>query len=256
LVLVLAALCVWAARTRAEPEGRPDRTGDGLPPPVFAVSFDAGDAQADTAPANREAKLVTHGKCASELEFEPGRRGKGLLVGRDRPAVHYEPGRLPLTAGTWMAWFQPRGWTIGKGTRNSLFMFLPVEGRGYFGVQQCFEITPEREAVFGLWFSYFPEQRGNYVRYRASVADPDQWRLATLRWSGTRFWLSLDDGPAAEVRRPRPLRDGDLSGIVVLGSPFSTDRTVIDEVRIYDRRLSNEQVRQVWEGEAAGEQRQ
>ena len=221
-----------------------------LPTPVFAVDFDGGDATADISLGSPKATPQTFGKAEKRLHLVPGRRGRGLLIGRGLAGVRYEPGNLPLAAGTWLVWFRPQGWAVGKEVRNLLFLVQPVSDRGYFGVQKDFDITPDGVATFGVWLSRFPGERGSSLRYRAPGFGKDCWHLAALRWRGRRFWVSIDNGPPGELRRRRPLRLADTSGVVVCGSPYSGERTVIDDVCIYDRCLSRERVWRVWQGQA------
>ena len=76
-----------------------------------------------------------------------------------------------------------------------------------------------------------------------------------MRWRGRRFWVSIDDGPPGELRRRRPLRFADTSGIIGFGTPFSGERAVIDDVCIYDRCLSHDQIRAIWRAEAMRRER-
>lgn len=246
MAALLASLLVVSAGPPAEPEAGSVR----LPAPVFAVDFDGSDATADVAVGSPKATPQTYGKAEKELRFVPGRRGQGLLIGRGLAAVCYGRGNLPLAAGTWLVWFRPQDWAIGKEVRNLLFLVQPVPDRGYFGVQKDFEITPDGVATFGVWLSRFPGERGSSIRYRAPGFAKDCWHLAALRWRGRRFWVSIDDGPPGELRRRHPLRVTDTSGVTVYGSPFSRERTVIDDVCIYDRCLSHSQVRRIWQGQS------
>jgi hypothetical protein len=243
----------WLLGSAAAAAAAPGRGPRVLPPPVLAVSFDAGDADADVAPVSRTARLVTHGKCAARLCLVPGRRGQGLLVGPGRPAVAYEPGDLPLAAGTLLFWLKPQDWAVGREATNLLFLVSPREGCGYFGLQKVFAMTPDGRATLAAWCSRFPGQRGSSVRFEADGFHEPRWRLAALRWRGRRFWASLDAGPPAELRRPRPLRAGDISGILAFGSPFSGDATVLDDIRLYDRCLSDAQLRRIWQAESVGQ---
>ena len=221
--------------------------------PVYYISFDkviqadfggTGSAATSTGDGSTEAVGMKgrlspkSGKVAADKLLVPGISGKAFSSGKDAfnniHTVFYNP--VPAmrgNAGTVSFWLKPENWlgndqnqhvfvTAANGSQRLLIYRIPYESR---------------LAVFLGDLNHY--SKGTVIFTRVPSWKPGQWHQVTVSWNERAAQLHLDGVSKAMAELKSPLTK-DFTTVAV-GEHFGSSdpgRTLIDEVRIFDRKLS------------------
>jgi len=172
------------------------------------------------------------------LEFKPGHRGKALASGENLGHVSYEvDGNLPSDAGSIEMWIRPENW---EGSDSAQHDFLQAGGRGELVIYK--HIAPGNGS-FLIGAEGTPESR-DVVYHNISSWQAGEWHQVVVTWDKNEAKFYVDGVPSnPKVNPPIPVA---LSGRFFVGDQVSKGpgdaQTLIDEVYIYGRPLSEEEV--------------
>jgi hypothetical protein len=213
---------------------------------IFELDFDSDGTTADIS-AGRPKLLAKVG----ELKFAEGLRGKALVCGEGGAKLMYRKnGNLDFSSpGTITFWVKPIEW--GKAAEFSRVFFFGMEySKGFLGIQ----IASGPKGVSPL------ERNLNFtLLYFKSIADTTlsiqgfgrgtekRWHMIALEWDNHTIFLSVDGKPLS-----RKALQGTLSQKLFPGRHFSLGsnyhaKYLMDQFRIYNRRLSNEELKRIYE---------
>jgi hypothetical protein len=215
ITLVLLTLSSWAAA---------DRGGV-----LFYAGFEG------TADATAAGNGIAQGEQGGP-KFAPGKRGQALLSGEGAGYVSYAVERNLLPdRGTVEFWVCPQDWA---GTDEKFHVFFEAENPGWLLVYKYF--APGS----GLFLISETHQSWSTLGQDFSQFRPGQWHHLAATWSARQICFYLDGKPSTRLPRP-PIPLG-LSGRFMVGDrPWHIKRdarSLVDELYIYDRPLSEREV--------------
>ncbi|HJN13993.1 MAG TPA: DUF6067 family protein, partial [Armatimonadota bacterium] len=210
---------------------------------TFHASFDEG---ADAAFAKGEAAVALTVPDGGELGFVEGLAGQALLSGRERASVQYEnEGNFNATEGTLSMWVRPDAWKPDDQGDFSHAFF--VNGRptdGYFGVQMArFNLNHPHLQCYMIQYPYRQPAHIS-VTGEVRIWKPDEWHWIVMTWRADELTLYVDG-----LEKGRRALDPPLSARDVTRTHFSVgraggeDQTAIDEVMLFDRCLTQPELR-------------
>lgn len=204
---------------------------------VFAADFD-GNLTARAGSRNIE------GRALGKTEFAAGLSGQALVV-ESQPPIGVElrlEGMHPAGEGTLELWIQPLDWSAAQREFHSFVAAVFEGGMGYTLYQY-------HEHLGLLWLSNLPKDSGGPgfpARWQGSWR-PGTWHHLACTWtqhgqSGTperQMWV---DGETTEIDT-RPFTFSATGTLTVGANWGSPGRTAVDRLRLYGRRLTQEQLR-------------
>lgn len=210
---------------------------DGL---LFHASFDQG-VKADFAKGNPEP--VVKGNVVQDT----GIKGKSLLTGKNFVTeLGYEnEGNFSAPQGTVSFWIKPVDWLGDQGTAKIFNLFMQgIPGKGYFGLEM---LRGENNQLMLIIFSVqFPDRDNIYFGHEASVAwQNGQLHHLLFAWDRKEMRLYVDGVAGRTGKITQPFEAEDLKARHFLLGCSGDEHTAIDEVRIWDRPLSAEEIAQL-----------
>ena len=211
------------------------------------VSFDYGDALPDR--AVNPAGVVVKGT----PRFAAGLRGRALVMGPKGASCAYPvAGNLDVgRPGAISIWVRPVDWPYGNDEPTTRYWSTAYWGRGYLGLQRQGRIVKQglvrRQAALHLFMHYFKGVKSTSFSIGKSRLAPNRWHLMVVQWRGRRFEGSLNGGPPNGTELPRPLRTEELNRLLHVGDA-SRWTTLLDELTVYRRTLSAEEIQQLYGG--------
>lgn len=207
----------------------PGKLQEGL---LFHLDF---DDTLSAAVAGGAADVV---KVPEQIEFQEGVKGRAVVLGDPsaRRLQYRHDGNLDMAQGTISFWVKPMDW----GERDALLFQMGISTEGYFGLQV---IGSSGKMPRLMFFSqnFHVQERENESIWGDSEWNDDRWRHVLLTWSENTVKLYTDRGLAGEATLSKPYESGEITwSYFYLGG--SKTRTVMDEFRIWNRALSEEEI--------------
>lgn len=200
---------------------------------IFHLPFE-GTLEAETAAGLPEPKPLPSGKA----EFSEGVLGQGLVLGGDSiPSLSFDSSmNIDLAQGTLSFWVKPLDWSGS----DIIPLFLLGVAPKYLGIQVAsFSGSPKNL----MFFSRFDTGTRSDVTIRGDAEWPEGvWRQVVLTWKDGLVRLYTDRGLASEARIVPPLQEEDISTRRFRFGEAPGVTSVIDEVRIWNRALSEEEI--------------
>ena len=174
-------------------------------------------------------------------KYASGKRGQALLSGETAGYVSYavKHNLLP-DRGTVEFWVCPQDW---YGTDDKFHVFFEAENPGWLLIYKYFA------PGIGLFLISETHQSWSTVGQDLSQFKPGQWHHLAAMWGPREICFYLDGKPSTRLPRP-PIPQG-LSGRFLVGDrPWHIKRdarSLVDELYIYDRPLSEREVAWAYE---------
>ena len=200
-----------------------------LPTPIFSADFE------NTLQASGPDGPIEPVNVAGEPTYQAGRIGQALLVGDDACRVTYPAeGNLDPSQGTISLWVKPLDW---RPQENKYHVFFeagaPNEGWLLFYIFYSWRqllFRPEDEAG-----------RATYTRAEVSDWKPGQWRHIAATWTEGVIHCFIDGELVATEHKtflPSQVQGRFMLGDYRFSEPRQNHHTLLDQVRIFDRPLS------------------
>lgn len=208
---------------------------------TFYLSFDGGKFAPDVAAGNGDGKL------SGTPAFAPGVSGQAVVIGDGGAgAIFPRAGNFPITQrGAVTMWVCPQDWnhrdngnTVFLMTGNASF-YLERQGPLYKSDGQA----QRHEALLMLCLSKITGNAS--ISQNCSSWKNGEWHFLAANWQWPVMEFSLDGGPfqaKAVTRPPTEQTFGDL----IIGAQHGP-RTLLDEVTIYRRPLTDTEARLLWQ---------
>ncbi len=217
--------------------GQTDAPEEGL---LFHASFDKRDVTADFARGNAASTTFTE---SLELRGVPGVSGPAFQIGRDERLDYELPGNFSSARGSVSMWVMPVNW---KGRNDRFEVFLHARGTGF--LLHLYKYHQPNMA--SIYISTGPDYNV-IARCAADDWQPEEWHHLVATWDQTRVQIYVDSELAQEKDLPEgmtlpTLEDGwfTITPPKLWDQGFDPDdRTVADEVKLYDRVLTAAEIR-------------
>jgi len=221
----------------------------------FHLTFDHGDVNADIAVGENKGCEIPVNKMAV---LKKGVKGSALLLGGKsiRGVAFKAEGNFSYTRpGTLSMWVQPVKWTRGDAlpsdpkhpTRKlvtyAIFFMTPYSGKGYVGIERMTSPYPTRPDRLLFWSAMFEKVPNTSIRPQIDWADGG-WRHVALTWKGQEIALYMDGERAGSVFLKTRIKDDGHIQEFRIGQ--TTEPTLVDEVAIYSRALSDKDVEELY----------
>jgi len=209
---------------------------------TFYLGFE-GTLQADLATGSPDPRSVK-----GAPEFVPGIFGKALgLKATDFMYLDYatldnldvrKPGALAM-------WTAARNWV--RGDEEGYFWPAKIMSNGVqlmFGRQGQLLNPTRRTDMLYLW-----TQIGSTKDFSISHGDSlkwnnGEWHLWVMNWRANSVEFSMDGGPPQRHDTPAPFHPaGDTAGSLILGQQGPATAYLVDEVIVFDRPLSEDEIK-------------
>lgn len=242
LAVAMATFAVSGRGLAAGPAAPPAVPQDGL---LFHASFDAG-VKADTAAGNPDPKVV------GNVKLIEGVHGKAVMGGDSFvTALQYEnAGNFQIEKGTVSFWIKPIDWLgeRGKAKFFNLFMQGNGSGQGYFGIEMARFNQPRPNLLF-YCLNYSNREKA-FTNDAESMEWPnDQWHQVVLTWDDRQFKMFVDGEVSGTAQLTSPLTKEDLHSTAFQFFGDGEEHTALDEVRVWNRPLSAEEVASLFKSE-------
>ena len=213
---------------------------------LFENNFD-GKSPLPEMSAGKEAPILIIGKA----DFVKGINGYSLFCGKGGAKIRYSSkSNIDFdTPGTVSFWFFTDNWQKGVGEPRTLF-FATECSKGYIGAETENDpksISPlERKILLRILYSpVIPDC--SLALPPIGVKGDNMWHLLIFAWSGNKIYMSLDGSPFSS----KDLKDK-VSAKALPSEHFSigsesSQNYFLDEFRIYAGKLSDMQVKAIWE---------
>ena len=209
---------------------------------TFQLTFDAGSMVPDMAAGE-------YGFSLQETpQFGPGLRGLALVAGEGSGRAIYPrgPNATLETRGAVSLWICPVEWTRDNGGNTT---FLMTSNASFYLQRQGPMHNDEGICTRHEGFQYLirGEVTGNKTLMVGTAKwPPGKWRFIVANWSWPTISLSIDGGEFMSVT-VKDVPDQDYFGNLLVGATGG-EKTLIDELTIYRRPLSLDEVRSLYEG--------
>lgn len=210
---------------------------------TFYHSFDAGP-EADLALGGEKIDWKN-----GTIKFGDGLRGgKALICGANGGSLRFRrKDTLDFDhPGTLVLFYHPFGWEE-QATQKLPRMFIwGIESsQGYIGIQGANDpknlCMNDRE--FHLMFLYGKRiPSATYCIPPPGAAGRDGWHMIALSWAGSEYAFKWDHRPLLKFNHPMPVKDSDFPCPVFSIGSASAWNYLLDDVIIYKRRLSNDEL--------------
>lgn len=213
---------------------------------AFELDFDRETLEAGVAAGNHK-PVMTFGRAS----FRDGVSGKALFCGADGAKVRFRTaGNLDFDrSGSITFWFRPVDWNTAAHARRTMF-FGTESNSGYFGIQIANDPKTkkpyDRDIHALIMFSKFLRDQ-TMARPPFIAAGDEDWHLLSLAWSGNRIFISRDGEPYAEQQVSGPVSKKAFPSEHFSVGADSEWNYLLDEFRIYSRKLTDREVNQVYQ---------
>ena len=216
-----------------------------LPPGLlFHVSFDKLTTDADFAKGDPHSSL----KIGLDLRAAEGIRGTGLLQHRDERLTYPIPGNLDTSQGTYSVWVKPLSW---DGHSGKFRHFLVATGQpSYVMLLYLYPIGD----VAVLNYVHLNDKTPQEATWRAGapvdMLKKGEWVHLVSTWDAKSLRLYANGKKVGEGLTAAPLPKLDNGDFTICPIDYwhnpewgdADEQTICDEVRIFDRALSDEEV--------------
>ena len=213
---------------------------------TFEQNFDKQSLLPEMA-AGAATPLLIFGK----QNFAKGVNGYSLLCGKGGAKLRYSsPDNIDFgRPGAVSLWFFTDNWQKGIGEPRTVF-FATECSKGYIGVETENDpknISPlERKIILRILYSaVLPDTR---LALPAMGAKGDNmWHLLVFAWSGNKVYISMDGGSFSSKDFVNKVSAQALPSTNFSIGADASQNYLLDEVRIYSRKLSEMEVKAIWE---------
>ena len=213
---------------------------------IFELNFDSGETTAEM--SGGQPKRV--GKIGT-VKFEKGMKGKALVCGEGGAKLMYrKKGNLDFSSsGTITFWIKPIEWE--KSAKLPRVFFFGMEySKGFLGVQMANGpkgVSP-LERKLNFTFLYFKTIADTTLSVKGfGRGTEEEWHLVALEWDEHTIFLSVDGRPLARKALQGTLSQKLFPRIHFSVGAASLAKYLLDEFRIYDRRLSNKELKRIYD---------
>ena len=236
---LIPTLCLMSALARAE--------GNEAPPHLtFHASYDKFNAHADQAGGDTKASL----DASLELRSTEGVRKSGLLVEKGEQCTYAVKGNLNMCRATVSLWVCPKNWNGTDQRYHHFFGVAKVDPN----FQLYLYVPGDQTACLYIEFGKRGTPEFRTFRVAGDVAwKVDEWHKLDICWDATAAKIYIDGRLAQKLALPNvefpKLEDGRFAvGTPWRGNASRThnpdDLTVVDEVKVWDGVLTNEEIAQ------------
>lgn len=207
---------------------------------TFHLSFDGESFMPDMAAGAARPQLL------GKPEFAPGVVGRAAAIGGTAAAIFPREGNFSLTGqGAASLWVCPVAWNH---TSDGNVTLLMTSNSSFYVQRQGPLHGPDgrvqrHEGIQLLCLS--PKTGNQCVMHGCGSWKNGEWHLLVVNWRWPRLELSVDGGAFSAAAVPR-LPDESVFGNLIVGAQHGP-RTLLDEVFLYRRPLTEEEVRLIWE---------
>ncbi len=238
LPMVLGCAVLTAETPAAAPVAADDLT--------LSVSFD------NTTEADLANGRATHSEFRGRIIYEPGLAGQGLRIGKDAGCTLYDcKDNLDFdNPGTIVLWFKADNWHGNSGSRVSLWGLGNNNGHIALAIASTpADVCPCRRP---LEFTIFHSKKRRNVRYTitppALVKICHGWHMVSVAWAGEQLFLSYDGAPYKAFKLQVPLSNDEFAHCSRFAIGVNAGwNFLVDDFRIYGKKLSDEELHQIWE---------
>jgi hypothetical protein len=208
---------------------------------TLQCSFDHGSLVPDMAVGDYGVQV------AEQPQFEPGVLGLGLVAGAgsQHGIIARGPNAPLATRGALSLWVKPLEWTRENGGNT---VFLMTTNASFYLQRQgpAHREDGSLKRHEGVQFLLFSKSAGNGVLQLGTTKwAADQWRLVCANWNWPLMSISLDGGPFQSVSVKGSPPNSEFGGLIV--GARGGERTVLDELTIYRRPLTEAEARAVYD---------
>lgn len=232
------------------------------PDVIFHLGFDDETLYPELSQGAVEPARIT-----GSPQFRPGRRGQALLLGGESGirADYLANGNLDLTVpGALTLWIAPHSWLKPADVQERpylRFFHLQGAGSGYVFIQRQGFVNltrpdgtlARRTDMLQAGYYALPGLKNLLAGAYGTQDWPDgEWRLIVINWNRDRLALSVNGKTTAQANFSRPITPDDFPDstqkplIFSLGSGSSRETTLVDELTIYRRNLTETEIRQLF----------
>jgi len=210
---------------------------------IFYAPLD-GEVTAKIAKGNFNGKPIL----GSDFTFTEGKKGKGLVVGDNHTSAVYEiKNNFNPQSGTLTFWVKPVNWS--GYAKPHVFIRSYYDREGGFSI-----IIYDGGATHGGVAFYEKSQKEKKLNAIYSKGDAwfeDEWHYVAVTWSGVNVKFYVDGNLRGETQLELPMDLDAMSQFFSIGHIHSWGQegsTTIDELYIYNRPLSPEEIKQDYQG--------
>ena len=183
------------------------------------------------------------------IKFGEGLRGsKALVCGAGGGLLRFNrKNTLDFDhPGTLVLFYRPFGWEEQATQKlQRMFIWGIESSKGYIGIQGANDpkslCMNDRE--FHLMFLYGARiPSATYCIPPPGAAGRDGWHMIALTWAGAEYSFKWDRRPLLKFTHPMPVKDSDFPCPVFSIGTASAWNYMLDDVIIYRRRLSNDEL--------------
>lgn len=242
--LVLAALaCCGSPALCVEEPSKPEVPSDVL----FYCSFD-GTVDPEVQRGEKGHKEAT------PLEFIKGHKGKALVTSHTRHAVYPLKGNLNVKEGTIKFWVMPLDWGAGDGCFHH-FVTVPEQIPADDKYARVFSVVLYKFLEWDSVLAYgmAGELTGDFILKRPMGNDwtPKKWHQIVWTWDREGAELYVD-GTGTRRKYLQAAPETMIAESFTVGGPYFIENktlTALDELYIFSRRLTGQEILQLYRTE-------
>ncbi|MFH0797237.1 MAG: LamG-like jellyroll fold domain-containing protein [Candidatus Omnitrophota bacterium] len=217
---------------------------------IFSLGFGDSTFEADMAIGNP--KLIAS---KGILNLVEGLHGKGLLIGSGGSQLTYDlKENFDIRQGTISCWVKPLKWSKNPEELPKLhlkFWMTSASEKGYLGIEKIGTASGATAPILLAWVSHFQclqkiPGKGMGIQANTAKWNEGEWHHVVLNINRTDFELYLDGKTAGKISLPPGSISPEelLDRQFIVGTPDGevSDQAVLDEIKIYKRPLTAEEV--------------
>ena len=246
VAVAVAALATCSAALAAA-----GRVPDGL---LFHASFDHNTTDADFAAGSKACGLDAN----LDLRSAEGIVGNGLLQEPRERCTYQVPGNLDTSAGSFSVWVKPLSW---EGHSKKFRHFMSVTGVPDY--RMLFYLYPVGDEAVFCYIQVHPKTPRQAVWRAGTPVDmlkQNQWTHLVSTWNSRQVRVYANGKRVGEGLVAAPLPKADKGVFTVCPVEFwrhaqwsdPGEKTICDEVRVFDHALSDDEVLDLYAAEVPG----
>ena len=183
--------------------------------------------------------------------FVKGISGYSLLCGKGGVKIRYSaPNNIDFDKpGTVSLWFFADNWQKGIGEPRIVF-FATECSKGYIGAETENDpknISPlERKILLRILYSQVLPDCSLALPAIGIKAD-NMWHLLVFAWSGNKIYMSMNGAPFSSKDFTKRISAQALPSAHFSIGADASQNYLLDEVRVYSRKLSDMEIKAIWE---------
>lgn len=206
--------------------------------------------------ANIAVGEATPSRVRGELQFLEGLYGRALLLGKDTDSVisYLLADNFDFTRpGTITFWVCPVDWDREQTGRRPLFDINAAGSSRLQFLRWGSMIGRNQDRLRDAFFLFvlnFPDMQAPYPRSGVSGLEDGMWHNVAITWDDEALSLYVDGVVAQRSEWSRPFEERDFPPDSALTIDFGgrgIDQTLLDAFTVYNRRLSDAEIREVFQ---------